>query len=458
MTASEQGAVAVAAASPGKAVRRRLVRGSLTVFVAMTIGTIVTLVLNAILARVMAHSQLGAYFLVFSLVMIASTIGQMGLDRTVVRLVAAARATGDGARARRTVRLVFLLGLGASSLVAVALVLGLGDFIAVHIYHSQAVAGVIGLAALWVLVKALLALTAETFRGFKRFWPATFYNGLAVDSLLVLSFGALWAAGARPTLDEAVGITVAATALALVAGVVMLRRSVTSLSGGGEVEPREVIGISLPLLATSVASFAVGTGVDLWVVGHFRPESDVALYGAAYRLVFFVATGFIIVSQVVPPIIAELHAKGQRRELEQALRSVSTLAGIPAVIVLVTFLLAGPFVMEVVYGPFFRQGATVLAILSIARLVAVCTGSSGATLMMTGHQRTMMTITVATGVVSLTAEILLAPSYGITGVAAATCAAQILQNALQLTFARLRVGIWTHARFSIEPLRELLRG
>jgi len=458
MTASEQGAVAVAAASPGRAVRRRLVRGSLTVFVAMTIGTIVTLVLNAILARVMAHSQLGAYFLVFSLVMIASTIGQMGLDRTVVRLVAAARATGDGARARRTVRLVFLLGLGASSLVAVALVLGLGDFIAVHIYHSQAVAGVIGLAALWVLVKALLALTAETFRGFKRFWPATFYNGLAVDSLLVLSFGALWAAGARPTLDEAVGITVAATALALVAGVVMLRRSVTSLSGGGEVEPREVIGISLPLLATSVASFAVGTGVDLWVVGHFRPESDVALYGAAYRLVFFVATGFIIVSQVVPPIIAELHAKGQRRELEQALRSVSTLAGIPAVIVLVTFLLAGPFVMEVVYGPFFRQGATVLAILSIARLVAVCTGSSGATLMMTGHQRTMMTITVATGVVSLTAEILLAPSYGITGVAAATCAAQILQNALQLTFARLRVGIWTHARFSIEPLRELLRG
>ena len=458
MTASEQGAVRVAVTSPGTAVRRRLVRGSVTVFAAMTIGTIVTLVLNAILARVMAHSQLGAYFLVFSLVMIGSTIGQMGLDRTVVRLVAAARATGDGARARRTVRLVFILGLGASALVAVALVLGVGHFIAIHVYHSQAVAGVIGLAAVWVLAKALLALTAETFRAFKRFWPATLYNGLAVDSLLVLAFGTLWIAGARPTLDQAVGITVAATVAAFVAGIGMLRRSVSALSGGGDVEPREVVGISLPFLATSVASFAVGTGVDLWVVGHFRPESDVALYGAAYRLVFFVATGFIIVSQVVPPIIAELHARGQRRELEQALRSVSTLAGIPALIVLAIFLFAGPFVMETVYGPFFRQGATVLAILSVARLVAVCTGSSGATLMMTGHQRTMMVITVTTGVASLTAEILLAPSYGITGVAAATCAAQIVQNVLQLTFARLRVGIWTHARFSLEPVRELLRG
>jgi O-antigen/teichoic acid export membrane protein len=458
MTASEPGAVRIAAASPGRAVRRRLMRGSATVFIGMTIGTIVTLILNAILARVLGHGQLGSYFLVFSMVMIGSTIGQMGLDRTVVRLVAAARGTGDGGRARRTVRLVFLLGLAASSLVGVVLVLGLGDYIAVHIYHSEAVAGVVGLAAAWVLVKSLLALTAETFRGFKRFWPATLYNGLAVDSLLVLAFGAMWIAGVRPSLREAVAVSVAATALALLAGLGMLRRSVSALSGAGSVRTREVVSISLPLLVTSIASFGVGTGVDLWVVGHFRPASDVALYGAAYRLVFFVATGFIIVSQVVPPIIAELHARGERQELEKALRSISTLAGIPAIIVLIVFLAAGPFVMELVYGPFFRQGATVLAILSIARLVAVCTGSSGATLMMTGHQRTMMTLTLATGVFSLTAEILLAPTYGITGVAAATCVAQIMQNLLQLGFARLRVGIWTHARFSLEPLRELVRG
>ena len=56
------------------------------------------------------------------------------------------------------------------------------------------------------------------------------------------------------------------------------------------------------------------------------------------------------------------------------------------------------------------------------------------------------------------AEILLAPTYGITGVAVATCVAQIIQNLLQLAFARIRVGIWTHARFSLEPVRELVRG
>ena len=440
------------------AIRRRLLRGSVTVFFGMAAGTVLTLVFNALLARMLGHGTLGAYFLVFSMVTLGTTVAQLGLDRAVIRLVAAARATGNTGRARRAIRTVFTIGLVSSVTLAAIVVLGLGDFLAVHVYHSSAVAGVVGLAAVWLIVNALLSLTAETFRALKRFWPATLFSGLAVDVLLVAAFGSLWIAGARLSLGQAVALTAGATATALVAGAVALRRRVVRLQGDEPIRVREVAAISIPLVITSIASFGVGTGVDLWVVGHFSSESDVALYGAASRLVFFVATPLIIVSQVVPPIIAELHARGEREQLERALRSVSTVAGIPAALVLGTFVVAGGAIMSLVYGSYFRQGATVLVILSCARLVAVCTGSSGVTLMMTGNQRTMMTLTIATSVMSVTAEILLAPRYGITGVAAATCAAQTLQNALQLVFARIRVGIWTHARLSFEPIRELVRG
>jgi len=448
----------VAATNAAAAIRRRVVRGSMTVFVGMVAGTILTLVFNAMLARMVSHGTLGAYFLVSSMVVIATTIAKFGLDKTVVRFVAAARATGDLGRVRRTVVLVFVLGGTASAVIAAVLMLGLGHFLAVDVYHSQAVAGVIALAAVWIGLNALLSLTAETFRGFKRFWPATLYSGLALDILLVAGFGVLWIAGVRPTLAQAVGMTVAMTAVALVAGMADLWRRVSPLQGAGTAGLREVTAVSMPLLVSNVANFAVGTGVDLWVVGHFSNTSDVALYGAASRLVFFVATPLIVVSQVVPPIIAELHARGERRQLERTLRSVSTVAGVPAAVVLVAFIIAGGFILSLVYGPYFRGAATVLVILSVARLTAVCTGSSGVTLMMTGHQRTMMLITVGSGTFALVTEILLAPSYGITGVAAATCTAQIMLNLLQLVFARIHVGIWTHARFSLEPIRELVRG
>ncbi|HET7172360.1 MAG TPA: oligosaccharide flippase family protein [Gaiellales bacterium] len=448
----------VAATNAAAAIRRRLVRGSMTVFVGMVAGTILTLVFNAMLARMVSHATLGAYFLVSSMVVIASTIGKLGLEKTVVRFVAAARATGRPGRVRRTVILVFLIGTAASAAIAVVLVLGLGHFLAVRVYHSQAVAGVIALAAVWIGVNALLSLTAETFRGFKRFWPATLYGGLAVDVLLVLGFGPLWIAGVRPSLAQAVGLTVAMTGVALAVGMADLWRTVLPFRGEGTAGLREVTAVSVPLLISNIANFAVGTGVDLWVVGHFSNTSDVALYGAASRLVFFVATPLIVVSQVVPPIIAELHARGERDQLERTLRGVSTVAGLPAALVLVAFIVAGGFILSVAYGPYFRGAATVLVILSVARLTAVCTGSSGVTLMMTGHQRTMMLITVGSGAFALVAEILLAPRYGITGVAAATCTAQIMLNLLQLVFARIHVGIWTHARFSLDPVRELVRG
>ena len=455
VSAESQGAATTNAAA---AIRRRLVRGSMTVFVGMVAGTILTLLFNAMLARMVSHATLGAYFLVSSMVVIATTFGKLGLEKTVVRFVAAARATGNDGRVRRTVVLVFVIGTLASAAIAAVLVLGLGHFLAVRVYHSQAVAGVIALAAVWIGVNALLSLTAETFRGFKRFWPATVYSGLAVDVLLVLAFGPLWVAGVRPSLAQAVGLTVAMTGVALAVGIGDLWRTVSPLRGEGTAGFREVTAVSVPLLISNVANFAVGTGVDLWVVGHFSTTSDVALYGAASRLVFFVATPLIVVSQVVPPIIAELHARGERDQLERTLRSVSTVAGLPAALVLAAFIAAGGSILSIAYGPYFRDAATVLVILSVARLTAVCTGSSGVTLMMTGHQRTMMLITVGSGAFALVAEILLAPRYGITGVAAATCTAQIMLNVLQLVFARIHVGIWTHARFSLEPIRELVRG
>ena len=444
--------------SAARAIRRRLMRGSLTVLLGMAAGTLLTLVANAILARILPHARLGDYFLAFSMVTIGTTIGQIGLDRAIVRTVSAAIALGQGGRARAAVLRTGALAIGVAGTLAVATVAGLGSLVAHDVYHSPAVAAASGLIGVWIVVNVLLSLTAETFRGLQRFWPATLYSGLAVDILLVAAFGLVWAAGGRPTLRQAIALTVAVTAAALLAGGVRLVRQVRTLGGAGSIRTRELTSVSLPLLGTSLASFMVGTGVDLWVAAHFTSAQDVALYGAASRLVFFVATPLIVISQVVPPIIAELHALGEREQLERALRTVSTLAGMPAGLVLLAFALLGGPIMSAVYGGFFAGGATVLTILSCARLVAVCTGSSGATLMMTGHQRTMMALTVATGVFALVSEILLAPRYGITGIACATCAAQIMQNLLQLAFARIRVGIWTHARFSLEPLQELVRG
>lgn len=156
-------------------------------------------------------------------------------------------------------------------------------------------------------------------------------------------------------------------------------------------------------------------------------------------------------------MIAELHAQRRMGELERAVRSGATLAAIPSLAVLVVFMLFGSSVMEAVYGPFYVRGASILAILSLGRLALVWTGSSGVALLMTGHHRAMMYLTLFSAALSVGGGIVAAASYGAVGIAATTTGAAIVQNILQLFLAKRFVGVWTHAYFGPRPLLRFLR-
>ena len=171
--------------------RRRLLRGSAWVFLSRVVTIGLGLVINVPLARLLTHAELGAYFTTFTMVMIGSTIAQLGLDRAVVRIVAAAIATGRPGKARRAVRTVFGFGLLGAVGVSLVLGLGLGGWLARHVFHSALVEGVMPLAAGWVVL-ALQSLTVETFRGLQRFAAATIFDAMIVDVLLTAVFGVLF--------------------------------------------------------------------------------------------------------------------------------------------------------------------------------------------------------------------------------------------------------------------------
>jgi O-antigen/teichoic acid export membrane protein len=442
---------------PAVLIRERLLRGSGWVLLGTAGATILGTAATGLIAHVLGKNSFGVYSLGFSIATIGGTLSQLGMERAVVRLVAAALGTELPGRARKTLRLVFTSALIGSAFLALLLVFGLGDFLATTLFHSEALAQVMQFVAIWVIAAAFQSLLAESFRAFQRFWLATLFNGLLFDVVAVFVFGWLYFQHRHITVANAILLTVGAITVSCVVAGVLLARRYATLHGPGDIRFRELFDVAWPLLGFNMATFLVGTGVDLWVVGSLASKGDVALYAAASKLVFYVGTAFIIASQVVPPIIAELWAQGKKQQLEKALREVATLAGLPALIVLGVFVFAGSWVMTVVYGPAFSAGAGVLAILSTARLVAVVTGNSGVALQMTGYQRTMFYLTIFTGVCSLAAEIIFGRMYGLIGVAWSTAAAQAMQNLLQLGFAKRKLGIWTQAELSLRPFFALVK-
>ncbi len=421
----------------------KLVTGSAWAFTGKIASAFCGLAANAILARLLIPEALGAYFLTYSLVSIAALVAQLGLGQTVVRLVAESMSRDLPGRAAKLVRLVIRLGGLGVLIVAAALILGAGTWLAWEVFDSTLMAGVITLVPLWVAVTAFPNLLAEIFRGFHDIRLATLFGGVVTTVLNALLFAGMWLLQGHSSLEDVLILAIAAgTTNTLMAGI-FLWRKIRPMEGNGQIATREVLTIAWPLWLSNMLLFIL-TQADIWILGIFRPQEEVALYGAAARLVAAVALPLIVANAVLPPIVAEMYAQDRKQELQRALRATATIAGIPTFGVLIVFMLFGAPILGLVFGEFYQEGAVILALLSLGHLVNVAAGSCGLILMLTGHQMAMLRISLLSGVLAILAMLWAAPLYGPVGIAAAAATGMTLQNLLMLVTAHRRTQIWTH--------------
>jgi O-antigen/teichoic acid export membrane protein len=418
---------------------------------------------SALLARLLTPQDLGTYFLAYSILSFGTALGQLGLTGTVVRLVAEDMGLNLFGRVRRVISVVFCVGTLGGLGVGFAYLL-FGDDLATIVFNSPALAAISGLVAGWIMVGTLQGLLGETFRGFHDVRLASILGGqttgggttgVATVGLLTASLFLLWLVNGQATLSTVVLLGICSGAAnTLVAGW-LLNRRVTRLppqtpDKDQKADPkkvlREVLSISLPLLMVALITMLRTNGA-VWTLGAFLPQGEVALYGAADRLVTMVTMPLAIVTAVVPPLIAEMYSQGRREDLEHILRSTATISGIPALLASMgCIFFAGP-IMGLVYGNYYREGAVVLALMSIGLFVSVCAGSSNVVLMFTGHQKAMMAITIAISAATLIAMLATVRPYGLVGVVVCRMAGHVLQNGIQLVVVKQKTGMWTHVGF-----------
>jgi O-antigen/teichoic acid export membrane protein len=161
-----------------------------------------------------------------------------------------------------------------------------------------------------------------------------------------------------------------------------------------------------------------------------------------------------ITNLVLPPIIAEMYAQGRTVTLERALRSFSTLSGVPSLMVLIVFMLLGGPILGMVYGSGYQSAALVLVLLSAGKLAAVWAGSCGAVLQFTGHQGSMLRVNLLTSLLFIVGALLVVRDYGPIGIASMTAAITVLQNVALVLVAKRKTGMWTHVSLSPSRLRK----
>jgi O-antigen/teichoic acid export membrane protein len=436
--------------------KQRLLTGGSWVLVGKVVTAAANVLVSSLLARLLSAEGFGAYGLAYSLATAGALVSQLGLQQAVVRLVAESIGRERPGRARAAVRFVYRhVALGILAVGAVIL-LGGGIWLARDLWDSPMLAAALTAVTAWMAVLSLQVLTSESFRGFQDLRLASIFGGVITGVATLSALAILITRRGTASLGEAIWVSAAAGGLSLVIGLTILRRRLATLPANESIRSAEVFSISLPLWVSGVTAFLLSQSA-LWILGAFLSKEDVGLYFAAVRLVTLVSMPLILVNLVVPPFIAELHARQETVRLQRVLRSAATLAGLPAFAVLSAFVLFGAPIMGLVFGETYRAGAPILALLSVGYLVNVWTGSCGVTLSMTGHQTVLMRITLASGVLVVGGALLVVQRFGTIGVATVVCATAILQNLTMWIAARYQTGLWTHATIpTARDIRSLL--
>lgn len=444
------------------AARSLLISDGIWVVGARLLTALSAVVVQLLLARLLAPADLGGYFIALSLTMPLMVVGQLGLGPIALRETAAALA--DQAPARAVAVVGQALQPTAIGAVGVLAVTGLAGSLAAFPLTASILCGV------WAALLTFQSLLGELLRGCGRPRLAALLNGTLGNLTTVPPLLVFWGSQTALQLPQAllvliggVGVTVAVGGFGLwqelrrVQGALprtgrplapLLPRGETAPPQPASPSPLEMVRQARPLLLNQLLLLLISR-TDLWIVSLVGGAAPAAGYAIAARLALMVAMPLEVGRSTIAGRIATLHAQGELRRLERLLRATAAWMLIGALPVALICAALGAPLIALIYGPAYTAAAPLLAILALGQLTTVATGLCGQTLTLAGHGSLVLRVTLAVSLASLGLMLVLTSLWGPLAVALATAFGVALRTSLLLIGAKRLVGVWTHAGVSI---------
>lgn len=411
----------------------RAARGGVLNLAAAAVAGLSSFVLAIIATNSQSQASAGVFFVSTSLFLLATNVGQLGVNTGVIYFLARSRSTG----ALRNAPVYMRMGLTPVVVVGVLISAAmwvwaapLGDLM-MKGESSPDLATSIRSLAPFVPLAAVLNVSLAGTRGL-----GTMRASAAVDqlgrNLVQLALAAMAALVAPPLMAAFWGLAyLPMTVVAWLWWRSMSRRAVDGVPPDAGYRPRRAFwAFSLPRGLAGIAQVAMSR-LDVILVGSIVGIGPAAVYAATSR---FLSLGLLAngaISTAVQPLLGESLARNDlqtTRDLYQKATSWLVIAAWPVYLTLVVF---APTVLHI-FGNGYDDGRPVLTVLSVAMLIGTGCGMVSMVLMMAGKTSwNLANVLLALGV-NLSLDLLLIPKWGIMGAATGWLAAILLANLVPL--------------------------
>lgn len=430
----------------------RLARGAGGTLALKVVFYVIAFLTSILLARTLGPSGFGAYAYAMAWVVLLGIPATIGMDRLLVRDVAAYAERSSWAEMRGLIR------RSNQSATVLSLLLAAAAALVCWLLRGHLSPGI--LRTLWVSlglipVLTLMRLRQSTLQGLHRVVTGQFPELLVMPLTFVGLVGAALLLSAGPlTAPLVMGMQVAAGCVALLVGTVLVMRALPASARGVPpvYETATWMRSAWPLFLVAAMN-VVNERVATILLGALRDAESVGVFSVVQRGSELIAFFFLAVGPALAPTIASLSTRGDALQLQQiVVRSAraTLVLSLPVGLLLIGF--GDRFLL--LYGPDFASGRIALAILCVGQLVNVALGPVSLLLLMSGHERDAAWSLGVTALIAAGLNAALIPGWGVTGAATATAATVILRSLLLTYLVARRLGVRAHAaaRVSLGPV------
>ena len=401
-------------------------------------GAAIAYISQIFLARWLGGFEYGVFVVVWTWVVILGAIVHLGFATSVIRLIPEYEATGRFAELRGLLFGSRIISVLSATAIVAAGALGVflfEDFISNHFVLP------IYLALVCLPLFTLTEVQGGISRSFN--WTDIALSPIYIwRPLLILAFAlAIPASGHEMTAANVCLAAIAATYVTAILQWVFLDRR---LSGAVAPGPRrfEVIDwfrISLPILLVD-GFFVLLTGVDIVVLGQFRPPEEVAVYFAATKTLALVHFVYYAVRAATAHHYSKFYHSGDQDGLSRFVTESIKWTFWPSLACSLVLLFAGEFLLSF-FGEGFDAGYAVLPILVVGILARAALGPVESLLTMADRQNAAAVVYGATLVANIVLCFVLIPPFGIYGAAAGTTIALVGESIALFFVARRALGL-----------------
>lgn len=419
------------------AYRTGLAFGALT-FAAMAI---LGLGSSVVLARIYGVAGIGGYALVLAATAAVGLLSTLREQEAMVRDIAVMRP-GDPAITGR-VAIVTALSVGAALVVALVVGALAAWALAGPLDQPQIVAPALVAVVAYALVDRLSWNLDFVFAAHRAGWELFV---IRIGSALTLLTGAIGLGLTRGDLWGLVVATIASWAVGLALRLVLVRRYMPLRAGRAELRAGRA---ALPgylrfgrRAGGGVLAGTAATEAPVWILAAVAPIAAVGAFSRVQQLVARLVDGLWRITEILYPTLVERRAAGDHEGAERAFGDTIRYAATGLLLMAAGVGGAAHGVMSV-FGPGFDLAADALAIMMLGPFLLMLASVQGM-LLFAADRPIVTTVGSVSGLaLTLGLAVPLSLRFGVTGMAIAILAGQVVDAAVPMASARrlLRLGI-----------------